>query len=173
MNLTFIRDATPPDAPKIYNLIVLAYAEAEQQLKLPNGIAALKEGSTDILRDMHLKTLLVCTKNSDVIGTVRFRIFTQKDGAKLAYISRLCVLPDDQKNGTGSALLAEVEKRCRAQGVDMLSLHAPAAIKKLVRFYLKNGFDLFYTTTDRGYLRGLFVKKLTERKASLTPLWSL
>ncbi len=172
MSLTFIKKATPFDAPKIYHLILQAYAEADKTLHPPGGIAALKESSTDILRDMERMTVLVCTKNGNVIGTVRYRIVESGD-AKLAYISRLCVLPSEQRSGAGTQLLNEVEKQCRAQNVDVLALHSPAKIEKLVHFYYKNGYYIHCTKKNRGYARGLFVKELTGKDCDLSPLDAL
>ncbi|MFA9381131.1 MAG: GNAT family N-acetyltransferase, partial [Acetanaerobacterium sp.] len=135
----------------------------------PDGIAALKESSTEILRDMERMTVLVCTKNGNVIGTARYRILESGD-AKIAYISRVCVLPEEQRTGAGSQLLLEIERQCRAKKVDMLALHTPAKMEKLVRFYYRNGYYINGTKSDRGYARGLFLKELTDKQCSLSPL---
>ncbi len=172
MNLTFVRKATPFDAPKIYHVVVSAYTEVEKLLKPPTGLAALKESSTDILRDMERMTVLVCTKNGEVIGSVRYSIMQIGD-AKVAYISRLCVLPTEQRSGAGSQLLCEVEKQCRAQKVDALALHSPSKIEKYVYFYYRNGFYIQNTTKDRGYARGLYLKDLTDKEYDLAPLLEL
>lgn len=172
MSLTFIKKATPFDAPKIYHLIVLAYAETTEKINPQGGFAALKEGSNDILRDMERMTVLVCTKNGNVIGTVRYRIIESGD-TRIAYISRLCVLPGEQRSGTGTKLLAEVEKQCRAQKIDLLALHSPAKDIKLVYFYYKNGYYIHCTTQGRGYARGLFLKELTEKHCDLALLDAL
>ncbi|SDN84383.1 GNAT family N-acetyltransferase [Acetanaerobacterium elongatum] len=173
MSLAFVRKATPFDAPKIYNLIVLAYAEINSELNLPGGVAALKETSADILRDLEHKTVLVCTKNGKVVGTVRYQVFTDASGAKIAYISRLCVLPEEQHSGIGSQMLQEVELQCRALKIDALALHTPAKKTKLVMFYYKSGFYIRAVSETKGYARGLFYKELTERKADLSVLEGL
>lgn len=172
MSLTFIKKATPFDAPSIYHLILQAYADADDTMHAPGGVAALKESSSDILRDMERMTVLVCTKNGSVIGTLRYRIIKSGD-ATLAYISRLCVLPSEQRSGAGTQLLTEVEKQCRAQNVDALALHSPAKVEKLVHFYYKNGYYIHCTNKDRGYARGLFVKELTGRDCDYSPLNAL
>lgn len=173
MSLAFVRKATPFDAPKIYNLMVLAYAEINRELKLPGGVAALRETSTDILKDMEQKTVLVCTKNGKVVGSVRYQIFTDASGAKVAYISRLCVLPEEQHTGVGSQMLREVELQCRGLKTDALALHTPAQKAKLVLFYYKNGFYIRAVSETKGYPRGLFYKGLTDNKPDLSVLEGL
>lgn len=172
MSLTFVKQATPFDAPKIYNVIVSAYTEVEALLHPKGGFAALRENSFDILRDMSKMTVLVCTKNGNVIATVRFRTLQSGD-ATLAYISRLCVLPSEQRSGAGTQLLEEVERLCRARNVDTLALHSAAKLEKLVRFYYKNGFYIHSTTKSRGYTRGLFIKELTGKECDFTPIENL
>ncbi len=170
MSLAFVRKATPFDAPKIYNLIVLAYAEINSELNLPGGVAALKESSWDILKDMEKKTVLVCAKNGNIIGTVRYQICEDKSGVKVAYISRFCVLPEEQHSGIGTQLIREVETQCRALKVDALALHTPTKKVKLVQFYYKNGFYIRSTNDQKGYVRGLFLKELTQKQPDLSTL---
>ena len=173
MSMTFVKKATPFDAPKIYNLICLSYAEIDRELGLPGGVAALKENSWDILKDMEKKHMLVCTKNSDVIGTIRYQVFQGSTGGKIAYISRFCVLPEEQHTGVGSKLLQEVEKQCREKGVDTMVLHTPTKNETLVRFYYKNGFYITSTNDEKGYVRGLFLKSLTDKKTDLSVVEAL
>lgn len=59
-----------------------------------------------------------------------------------AFLHKLYVLPERQRLGLGSALLAEVERLARTHGSSRLSLRVNRGNEPAIRAYEKNGFRL-------------------------------
>ncbi len=78
---------------------------------------------------------------------------------KLAYISRFAVLPEMQSLGVGSALFNSANEYLIRNSYVHAMLHTAINNFALVNFYKKRDFNLVSTSTDRGYLRGTFVKR--------------
>lgn len=155
MNL-FIRPAMASDAPEIHHIVQLAFAEYASLLGLAQPPKALLETDDDIVRDMHDKRVLIGFVNmTKAVGSVRYDV---REG--IAYISRFAILPNWQQSGMGRALLGQVESECRQQGVKAIALHTGTKLMAQARFYYANGFYVYSTSQDRGYIRGLFVKEL-------------
>jgi ribosomal protein S18 acetylase RimI-like enzyme len=57
-------------------------------------------------------------------------------------ISRLYVLPECQRQGIGSALVAHLERKAIAAGLQRLKLHVVEQAHWAVNFYRKLGYDL-------------------------------
>ncbi|MFZ5974087.1 MAG: GNAT family N-acetyltransferase [Bacillota bacterium] len=151
-----IREAAPADAGIVFDITQEAFKKYASAIESPQ-VAALKETKEDILRDMAKKTVLIAYLDGEPAGSVRFQVF---DG--FAYISRFGVKLMAQGCGVGRALIKEVEKRCRALGLKAILLHSSSRLFSLVRFYYGQGFFIYSTTTDRGYVRALLVKELEE-----------
>lgn len=93
-----------------------------------------------------LRQMLDCDGAYGIIGMEEDRVCGFILGCREHYydaphfqIKELCVLPDVQGGGAGTALMRELESRLRARGVRELYL-LTARVKELVGFYGKNGF---------------------------------
>ncbi|HHY82598.1 MAG TPA: GNAT family N-acetyltransferase [Clostridiales bacterium] len=164
MNLV-IRKALPEDIPAIHQITQEAFKKYAQDLGLPHTVSALKETEETIRQDMERKTILIALLDDMPVGSIRYEILP----GNIAYISRFGVKLDIQKSGVGRALMEAAEEDLRKQGVAFITLHTATKMTAQVRFYYGLGFYVHSTTTDRGYIRGLFCKELTEvdSKASL------
>ncbi|MGI6537224.1 MAG: GNAT family N-acetyltransferase [Caldicoprobacterales bacterium] len=153
-----IRKATPEDIPAIHQITQEAFGKYAADLGLPQAVAALKETEADILAEMEYKTILIATLDGIPVGSIRYEIQENK----VAYISRFGVKLDIQKCGVGRALMEAAEEDLRKQGAVMITLHTATKMTNQVRFYYGLGFYVHSTTTDKGYIRGLFCKELTD-----------
>jgi len=157
MNLV-IRKAVVEDIPAIHQITREAFEKYAQDLGLPHTVAALKETEESIRRDMEHKTILIALLDNTPVGSLRYEILP----GNIAYISRFGVKLDIQKSGVGRALMEAAEEDLRKMGVAVITLHTATKMTAQVRFYYGLGFYVHSTTTDKGYIRGLFCKELTE-----------
>jgi predicted N-acetyltransferase YhbS len=158
-----IRKAGPEDIPAIHQITREAFIKYASDLGLPQAISALTETEEIIRQEMSHKTILIAMLDGMPVGSVRYEIIE----GKVAYVSRFGVRLDIQKNGVGRALMEAVEDNVREQGVSMIVLHTATKLSAQVRFYYGMGFYVHSTTTDRGYIRGLFCKELAKSDMSL------
>ena len=153
-----IRKAKQEDIPAIYHITKEAFEKYAADLGLPQTVSALKENEETILNDMKKKYILIALLDGIPVGSVRYEILP----GNVAYISRFGVKLDVQKCGVGNALVQSVEDDVRSKGVTVITLHTATKMTSLVRSYSGMGFYIHSTTTDRGYIRGLFCKELTH-----------
>jgi predicted N-acetyltransferase YhbS len=157
MNMV-IRKAYKEDIPAIHQITREAFAKYAADLGLPHTVSALKETEETILEDMTKKTILIALLDGIPVGSIRYEILPEN----IAYVSRFGVKLDIQKSGVGRALMEAAEEDLRKQGISLIALHTATKMTSQVRFYYGMGFYVHSTTTDRGYIRGLFCKELTS-----------
>ena len=87
----------------------------------------------------------------------------------MAYIYRFAVSTESSGTGVGSALLAYAIEECEEMGVKAIALHTNTKYFKLARYYYGKDFFVHSTTFDRGYIRALFVKELSNEPYDITP----
>lgn len=159
-----IRPAAQRDIENILNVISISFNEYYTMLNLPKKPDALQETRESIIKDLKDKHVLVGVVNNMLLaGTVRYEII-----GKTCYISRFAVLPNWQSSGVGKLLLEAIENDCIIKGVTSLSLHTATKMFKLARFYYGFGFYVHSTTHKKGYIRGLFVKELSDKSPDLS-----
>jgi len=157
-----IRKAVEADIPEIFSITREAFEKYARDLGLPHAVSALKETYETIQRDLKTKTILIALLDGIPVGSVRFEVLP----GNIAYVSRFGVKLDIQNCGVGKALISAVEKEAREMGLDALTLHTAAKMTALVRFYYGLGFYIHSTTTDRGYIRALLCRDLTENTST-------
>lgn len=89
---------------EILELQYLAY-QTEAALFGTNDIPPLKQTLEEVKAEFREGTIIIVKDGSKIIGSVRMK---EKDNT--VYIGKLMVHPDYRRKGTGSSLLAEVEK---------------------------------------------------------------
>lgn len=89
---------------EILELQYLAY-QTEAALFGTNDIPPLKQTLEEVKAEFWEGTIIIVKDGSKIIGSVRMK---EKDNT--VYIGKLMVHPDYRRKGTGSSLLAEVEK---------------------------------------------------------------
>jgi ribosomal protein S18 acetylase RimI-like enzyme len=157
MNLV-VRKASLEDIPAIHEITKEAFEKYAADLGLPQTVSALKETEETVLHEMQKKNILIAMLDGIPVGSIRYEILPDQ----IAYISRFGVKLDIQKSGVGRALMEAVEQEVRKQGISIITLHTATKMTSQVRFYYGMGFYVHSTTTDRGYIRGLFCKELVE-----------
>lgn len=157
-----IRKAGQEDISAIHQITMEAFEKYAADLGLPETVSALKENEESILKDMASKTILIAILDGVPVGSIRYKILPDRS----AYISRFGVKLDIQKSGVGRALMEAVEEDLRKQNVDLITLHTATKMTAQIRFYYGLGFYVHSTTTDKGYIRGLLCKELTQTDVS-------
>jgi len=161
-----IRTATQRDVENIQNVLFVSFGEYNTMLNLPKKPEALTETTQSILDDIKNKYVLVGIINNMLMaGTVRYEII-----GKTAYISRFAVLPNWQSSGVGRMLIEAIETDCKAKGVTTLALHTATKMFKLARFYYGFGFYVHSTSQSKGYIRGLFIKELSDETPDVSQI---
>jgi ribosomal protein S18 acetylase RimI-like enzyme len=80
--------------------------------------------------------LLVGTTDGQVVAVGGFR----PTGDRSIEVKRMCVDPDYQRAGYGSALLRELERRARERGAKRVVLHTSDRLDSAVAFYRTRGY---------------------------------
>lgn len=150
--------AQAADIPAIHRITQAAFEKYARDLGQPKQVSALKEDPSTILEEMKRKTILNARLEGIPVGVLRYEWFDNR----IVYISRFGVQPDLHNCGVGKALILAAEEQVRAQGAALLALHTGSKMTSLVHFYYGMGFYIHSTAFDRGYVRGLFIKELTE-----------
>ncbi len=147
-----VRKATSDDILNIASITGEAFRKYAKDLGQPENVKALNEKESDILSDIRNKNVFVGTLDGEMVGSIRFEIIGQ-----CAYISRFAVTLIAQGCGMGRALINAVKQECRALGLKAILLHTSSRMASLVRFYYGQGFFVYSTAMDRGYVRALLV----------------
>ena len=156
-----VRKATWTDVPAIHEITQIAFQKYANELGMPEQVSALSETEEMIYQDLQTKTILIAFLNGEPVGSIRYEII---DG-HIGYITRFGVRPDIHNKGIGRALISAVEEDAKQKGVTLLTLHTASKITHLIRFYYGMGFYILSTSTDRGYVRALLCKELSQESA--------
>ena len=162
-----IRYAIPDDAIDIQEIMHSAFEGYLEDIKNDYKLHALTESVADILEDIKNQAVFVAVNDKNrLIGAIRIKALT-KD---LAYIYRFGVRPEIKNVGIGTRLLATACDYCAENGYKAVALHTNTRFYTLARYYYGKRFFVHSTTTDKGYIRALFVKELTgDRNYDISP----
>lgn len=163
-----IRKATPTDAPAILAVTHRAFTLYHDELHADYVVAGLVETVDDILQDIAAHHVYVAELDGQIVGSIRFQKLTDD----LAYIYRFGVSPDINNTGIGSRLLATVIEQCRRDKFKAIALHTNSRYYKLARYYYGKHFYVHSTSTDKGYIRALFVLELDGTDYDISPAYS-
>ena len=162
-----VRYAAEDDAYAIQGIMHSAFAGYLEDIKNDYKLHALTETTDDILEDIRKHAVFVAvTTEGKVIGSIRVKKLTDD----LAYIYRFGVRSDIKNIGVGSKLLAVACEYCEVNGFKAVALHTNTRFYTLARYYYGKRFFVHTTTSDKGYIRALFIKELTgSRDYDITP----
>lgn len=165
-----IRYAIPDDAIEIQEIMHSAFEGYLEDIKNDYKLHALTESVADIRKDIKEQAVFVAVNDKNkLIGAIRIKGLT-KD---LAYIYRFGVRPEIKNVGVGSNLLTAACDFCAENGYKAVALHTNTRFYTLARYYYGKRFFVHSTTTDKGYIRALFVKELTgDRNYDITPAFN-
>lgn len=153
-----VRLAKLADIPAILSIIRAAFRKYADMLGLDGQVSALRETEADIERDLAEKTVLVAVRDGEIVGSVRYQMVSED----MAYLTRFAVDPNVHNSGIGKLLLAAVDEYAGKQGAKVIALHTASKMTPLVRMYYGMGYYIKSVSEDRGYVRALFLKELTE-----------
>lgn len=149
-----IETAGPKDAETILQLQRLAYqseAELYQDWSIPPLTESLAELLAEFDRQLFLKAS--CGQPPQLVGSVR----AQLDGSTCA-IGRLIVRPDFQRQGIGSKLMHEVERRFpQARRFELFTGHR--SVRNL-SFYQRLGYSPFREQRLSNQVTLIFLQKV-------------
>lgn len=114
-----------------------------------------RDSRRDITRQLRLPTAIylkavtrVCGKDC-IVGVV----LGTHDGRR-GWINRLAVLPGQRRMGVGSRLLAELDRRFRALGLDIVAVQVDKGNRASMRFFAALGYvrhsDIHYYSKRKG-----------------------
>ncbi len=154
----FIKKAEEHEISLIHEITQEAFTKYAKDLGMPNVVSALNETYEDIKADMTENTILIAYLKGEAVGSIRYKMLPEN----IVYITRFGVRTKAQNCGVGRALIEATEKQAIKKGANMLTLHTASKMMPLIRFYYGLGFYIHSTTTDRGYIRALLCKELTN-----------
>ncbi len=164
-----IRAAVPSDSAGILKVTREAFTLYHDELHADYVVGGLVETEEDILSDIMNHHVYVAESDGEIVGSIRFTELTPD----LAYIYRFGVSPAINNTGIGSHLLSTVIDECRKSNFKAIALHTNARYYKLARYYYGKHFYVHSTSTDKGYIRALFVLELTgDTDYDITPAFS-
>ena len=159
-----VRLATPEDIPAIHAITHEAFTNYARDLGLPGQVKALVETHEDVLRDLQQKRVFVAVQDGAVVGSVRCE---HMNNVGMGYIGRFGVKRGIRGGGAGNALIEAAAEDAKAAGLNALVLHTSSKMFPLMRFYYGQGFYVYATARDRGYVRALLVRELTPDGANI------
>lgn len=162
-----IRLAKIQDAAKINIVTKKAFLLYKDELHSSAPVKALTESDEKVIDDILNHHVFVAEENGEIFGAIRYCALN----ANLAYIYRFGVDPDINNTGIGSDLLNYAVEDCIRSGYCAIALHTNSKYYKLARYYYGKQFFVHSTTTDKGYIRALFIKELNEKPYDITPAY--
>lgn len=152
------------DTKDIHAITTLAFGVYSSEIHADIHLKALSETEEDIQNDIENNIVFVAKQNGKVLGSIRIKKLTED----LAYIYRFSVHPDEHNAGIGTELIEYAITECVNMGFAAIALHTNAKYFKLARYYYGKQFYVHSTTTDRGYIRALFIKELKEKPVDIS-----
>jgi predicted N-acetyltransferase YhbS len=160
-----IRNAEPKDAARINAVTKKAFALYRDELHSATPVKALGETDDTVKEDILHRKVFVAEQDGEILGAIRYCGLSDK----LAYIFRFGVDPDINNLGIGSDLLKRVIDDCEQKGFAAIALHTNSKYYRLARYYYGKQFFVHSTSTEKGYIRALFVKELNGGAYDVTP----
>lgn len=160
-----IRPALVGDADEINRITHRAFEVYQSELGGSAPVKALSEPTEQVITDIVGHRVFVAQIGGKILGSIRYSALS----AELAYIYRFGVDPDISSTGIGSDLIKTVIDECSALGFRAIALHTNSKYYKLARYYYGKQFFVHSTSTEKGYIRALFIKELTDKPYDITP----
>jgi GNAT superfamily N-acetyltransferase len=126
-----------------------------KELGIDASAKVLAQVSEHVARDSARGFILVARANGRVVGVAYVAtILSMEHCGLVAWLEELHVTPDCRHRGIGTALMTEVLKRARDDGIVAIDLEVDARQSRAMAFYQRNGF--------RPLNRSRLVKELKE-----------
>ncbi len=162
------RQARHEDAGTINKVTHKAFKLYADELRPGSRVKALEETDATVCEDIKRYYVLVAEDDEHgIVGSIRVK----KLSDTLAYVFRFGVNPSIRNAGVGSGLLQAAIDYCTEQGYTAITLHTNAKYYKLARYYYGKQFYVHSTSTEKGYIRALFVKELQAKPFDISPAY--
>jgi len=142
--------AQEDDLAEILQLQYLAY-QSEARLFGSGDIPPLRQTLDELKDEFRRGIILKATEGHSIVGSVRAYC---ENGS--AYIGKLMVHPDMQRNGIGSKLLSEMEKQYAGMRYELFT--STKSISN-IRLYEKLGYRIFREEAVTEELRFVYMEK--------------
>lgn len=129
-----IRDIGPEDAGETLTLQRAAFVQ-EALIYGTADMPPLTQTLDELIAELTDNLGCVATRGSRIVGAVR-----AQRSADMLLIGRLCIAPDQQGEGIGSALLAAVERRGAEAGATVAELFTGSLSDANLRLYEREGY---------------------------------
>ncbi len=160
-----LRLAKTEDAAVINAVTKKAFSLYRDELHSSAPVKALSETDETVKDDIKNHRVFVAEENGVIVGAIRYCTLSKE----LAYIYRFGVDPEISNTGIGSDLLKIVIDECTELGFDAIALHTNSKYYKLARYYYGKQFFVHSTSAEKGYIRALFIKELSEKDYDISP----
>lgn len=143
------------DAEEILKIQKKAYASEAERYNNYN-IPPLTQTLEEIKEHFQTHIFLKAVAGGQIVASVR--AYAEKG---TCYISRLAVLPEEQNQGIGTALMKEIEK---CFNVKRFELFVGAKSHKNIHLYQKLGYNICDRCGEEcGHVEILYMEKITRR----------
>ena len=145
-----IRKANMNDLIHIQNLnnslFDLEYNNYDSTLKL--GWPFEKEGEEYLIDRIKNNLVFVAEIDEKIVGYLAGSVLEEMSYTIEAFaeLDNMCVDTNYRGYGIGSKLIDEFKNYCKNLGVENIKVTAYAQNKQAINFYMKNGFQDYYTT---------------------------
>lgn len=139
-----IREATTDEAATVLHIERAAFGQYGAKLDPPSGV--FRETPEAVREKMEHGIFLLAVADNQPVGTV----FYQNFGTHV-YLGRLGVLAEYQRQGIGTALIEEVERRTRKLGVDRVQLGVRVVLAHQRARYERLGYRFVSEHSHEGY----------------------
>lgn len=164
-----IRKANIEDAAAVMALIRRAMTVYARNSGINSQLESLEESLEDVTASIRSHYVMIVENRDGIVGTVRLILpasdelpdsCNNLEPSETAWFSRFAVTPELQAAGAGRLLYQAAEAYLADMGMKSVLLYTALSNQRLVDFYQSRGFELLSSENNRGYVRGLFIKKL-------------
>lgn len=133
-----LREATPDEAPRIFQLTLAAYEEYRHTLVPPSGV--FRESLEEVRQELEQAGGVIATLDGEPVGCARYTV--DPAGAFL-YFGRLAVLPAYRRRGIAARIVRWLEQRALALGLPEVRLGARLSLPGNIRLYTRLGYETY------------------------------
>jgi ribosomal protein S18 acetylase RimI-like enzyme len=146
--VTIAATSDPADLGAVLELLHLAFRAHEGRIDPPSAV--YRETAETLAAKLQSETLLIAR---DAEGRIIGCIFYRQDSPDEGYIGRLAVLPELQRRGIASDLVAASLEVARQDGVRRVGLGVRIELAENIAFFERHGFAIVREERHDGYDR--------------------